>query len=108
MDSGTLSIMINLISGAVGGNVAGGVMKGKSLGTLGNSVAGILGGGVGGQILHALGVSVAHGGTDLCLHPGRHRQRWRGGRGGAAGGRPDQEPAGQESSSPPHRYCVSL
>jgi uncharacterized membrane protein YeaQ/YmgE (transglycosylase-associated protein family) len=65
MDSGTLSIMINLISGAVGGNVAGGVMKGKSLGTLGNSVAGILGGGVGGQILHALGVSVAHGGTDL-------------------------------------------
>ena len=65
MDSGTLSIMINLVSGAVGGNVAGGLLKGKSLGTLGNSVAGILGGGVGGQILNALGVSVAQGGTDV-------------------------------------------
>ena len=40
-------------------------MKDKSLGTIGNSVAGILGGGIGGQILNALGVAVATGGTDL-------------------------------------------
>ena len=65
MDSQTLGIIIQLISGAVGGNVAGRVMPGKSLGTLGNSVAGILGGGVGGQILAALGFSVAQGGSDL-------------------------------------------
>ena len=65
MDSGTLGVIINLISGAVGGNVAGSLMKDKSLGTLGNSAAGILGGGVGGQILNALGFSLTQGGTDL-------------------------------------------
>lgn len=65
MDAGTMGVVINLISGAVGGNVAGSLMKDRSLGTLGNSVAGILGGGVGGQILTALGVSVAQGGTDM-------------------------------------------
>lgn len=65
MDGQTVGMIINLISGAVGGNVAGRLLKGKSLGTLGNSIAGILGGGVGGQILNALGFSVAQGGTDV-------------------------------------------
>ena len=46
-----LPIIIQLISGAVGGNVAGALMKNLSLGTLGNSIAGILGGGLGGQML---------------------------------------------------------
>ena len=36
-----LSLIISLLSGAVGGNVAGAAMKDKSLGTVGNSVAGI-------------------------------------------------------------------
>jgi uncharacterized membrane protein YeaQ/YmgE (transglycosylase-associated protein family) len=41
-----VSLMISLISGAVGGNVAGALMKGFSLGTAGNSIAGIVGGGI--------------------------------------------------------------
>ena len=50
-----LGLIISLISGAVGGNVAGGLMKNMSLGTLGNSIAGIAGGGLGGTILSMLG-----------------------------------------------------
>lgn len=46
--------IINLISGAVGGNIAGGLLKDYSLGTLGNSIAGIVGGAAGGQILNML------------------------------------------------------
>ena len=49
-----LPLIIQLISGAVGGNVAGGLMKNLSLGTAGNSIAGIVGGGIGGQILSAV------------------------------------------------------
>jgi len=41
-------LLVSLISGAVGGNVAGAAMQDKSLGTLGNSLAGIFGGGIGG------------------------------------------------------------
>ncbi len=51
-----VSLLIGLASGAVGGNVAGAVMKDKSLGTLGNSIAGIVGGGAGSWILGALGL----------------------------------------------------
>jgi len=50
-----LPIIINLVTGAVGGNVAGGLLKNLSLGTVGNSIAGIVGGGLGGQILGMLG-----------------------------------------------------
>jgi uncharacterized membrane protein YeaQ/YmgE (transglycosylase-associated protein family) len=57
-----ISMIISLVSGAVGGNAAGAVMKEKSLGTAGNSVAGILGGGIGGAILQALGLG-GEGGT---------------------------------------------
>ena len=39
-----LPLIIQLISGAAGGNLAGSLMKNLSLGTLGNSIAGILGG----------------------------------------------------------------
>ena len=49
-----LPLIIQLISGAVGGNVAGALFKNISLGTLWNSIAGIVGGGLGGQILQAL------------------------------------------------------
>lgn len=59
-------LIIQLVSGAVGGNVAGAAMKDKSLGTLGNSIAGILGGGIGGAILQAvLGSAASGGGMDL-------------------------------------------
>lgn len=49
-------LVVQLASGAVGGNVAGALLKKFSLGTLGNSIVGILGGGLGGQILGMLGV----------------------------------------------------
>ena len=49
-----ISLIIEAISGAVGGNVAGAAMKENSLGTVGNSIAGILGGGAGGMILQAI------------------------------------------------------
>jgi len=53
-----LPLIIQLVSGAVGGNVAGSLMKNFSLGTLWNSVAGIAGGGIGGTILGMLGLGV--------------------------------------------------
>ena len=49
-----MELIIQLIAGALGGNVAGGLLKNQSLGTLGNSLAGIVGGGLGGQILGSL------------------------------------------------------
>ena len=58
-----LPLIINLLGGAVGGNVAGGILKNLSLGTLGNSIAGILGGGVASQVLP--GLLGAAGGMDL-------------------------------------------
>ncbi|MDI9431187.1 MAG: GlsB/YeaQ/YmgE family stress response membrane protein [Sedimentisphaerales bacterium] len=60
-----LPLIIQLVSGAVGGNVAGGLMKQFSLGTLGNSIAGILGGGIGGQLLGLLGIATGSGGMDI-------------------------------------------
>ena len=61
-----ISLIIEAISDAVGGNVAGAAMKENSLGTLGNSIAGIVGGGLGGTILHmVMGTAAAGGGLDL-------------------------------------------
>jgi len=64
---GIISLIIQLISGAVGGNVAGALLKNLSLGTAGNSIVGILGGGIGGQLLGMLGAggAAAAGGLDL-------------------------------------------
>jgi len=60
-----LPLLIQLISGALGGNVAGKLLKNMSLGTLGNSIVGILGGGLGGQFLGILGLDVDAGGMDM-------------------------------------------
>lgn len=61
-----MELIISLLSGAIGGNLAGGVLKKLSLGTLWNSVVGILGGGIGAQILSALGVlTTGEGALDL-------------------------------------------
>ena len=51
-----VNLLISLISGVVGGNIAGAAMKDKSLGALGNSIAGLVGGGVGGWLLSAMGI----------------------------------------------------
>lgn len=61
----TLAIIIQLISGAVGGNAAGALMKRLSLGTLLNSLVGILGGGIGGQLLGFLGIGTVSGGPGV-------------------------------------------
>jgi hypothetical protein len=61
-----LAIIIQLLSGAVGGNLAGNLLKKYDLGTLGNSIVGILGGGLGGQLLGMLtGAAGGAGGMDL-------------------------------------------
>jgi hypothetical protein len=64
-----ISLIIEAISGAVGGNVAGAAIKENSLGTMGNSIAGIVGGGLGGTILHAVmgGTAAAAGGGSMDL-----------------------------------------
>lgn len=59
-----LPMIISLVSGAVGGNVAGSLLKGSSLGTLWNSVVGILGGGLGSSVLGMLGMDLS-GGMDI-------------------------------------------
>ena len=63
-----IALIIQLLCGAVGGNLAGGLLKKLSLGTVGNSIAGILGGGLGGQILGLLGTG--GGGTGGALDLG--------------------------------------
>lgn len=60
-----LPLIIQLISGAVGGNVAGDLLKKSSLGMLGNSIVGIVGGGLGGQLLGMLGSATSTGGMDI-------------------------------------------
>ncbi|MCP5081342.1 MAG: hypothetical protein GY948_06555 [Alphaproteobacteria bacterium] len=56
-----LPLIIQLASGAAGGNVAGALLKNLSLGTLGNSIAGIAGGGIGGVILNMVASGAADG-----------------------------------------------
>ena len=61
-----ISLIIEAISGAVGGNVAGAAMKENSLGTVGNSIAGIVGGGAGGMLLQSImGGNAAAGGGSM-------------------------------------------
>jgi len=61
-----IDLLIQLISGAAGGNLVGALFKNMSLGPVGNSLAGIVGGGLGGQILQSLmGSGAAGGGLDL-------------------------------------------
>ena len=61
MESGLVELLISLASGAVGGDIAGALMKDKSLGRLWNSVVGVLGGGLGGQLLGLIGMGDAGG-----------------------------------------------
>ncbi|MDA5092615.1 hypothetical protein O2N63_00740 [Aliiroseovarius sp. KMU-50] len=61
-----MELIISLIAGAVGGNVAGKTVSSINQGTLINSIAGIVGGGVGGQILSMIGAgALSGGGMDL-------------------------------------------
>ena len=62
-----IPLIIQLISGAVGGNIAGAILKNLNLGPIGNSIAGIVGGGIGGQLLNMVissaGTSAVAGAT---------------------------------------------
>lgn len=49
-----VALLIQLVAGAAGGNIAGALLKNLSQGPLLNSILGIVGGGLGGQILAAL------------------------------------------------------
>ncbi len=60
-----LPLLVQIISGAVGGNLAGSLLKNLSLGTLGNSIVGIDGGGLGGTLLGMAGIATGDGGMDL-------------------------------------------
>ncbi|OGD21243.1 MAG: hypothetical protein A2Y69_14610 [Candidatus Aminicenantes bacterium RBG_13_59_9] len=63
--SNTLALIIQLVSGALGGNGAGAILKKLSLGTIFNSIVGILGGGLGGWLMKLLNISIGSGGADI-------------------------------------------
>jgi uncharacterized membrane protein YeaQ/YmgE (transglycosylase-associated protein family) len=54
MENQLVSCLISLITGGVGGNIAGALLKNFSLGPIGNTIAGVLGGGLRGQLLTGL------------------------------------------------------
>ncbi|MBC8020484.1 MAG: hypothetical protein H7X78_04625, partial [Methyloceanibacter sp.] len=45
------SLLVQVVSGALGGNAAGAALKQYSLGVLGNTIAGAIGGGIVGQLI---------------------------------------------------------
>jgi len=51
-----MQIAVALISGGVGGNIAGALLKKFSLGPVGNTIVGLIGGGLGEQLLSATGL----------------------------------------------------
>lgn len=56
------SLVIQMIAGTIGGNVAGSAVRGWSLGVFGNSIAGLVGGVIDGQLVAS--ILDAHGVTD--------------------------------------------
>lgn len=62
-----MGLVTNLVSGAVGGNVAGAGLKDKSLGVLGNTVAGLIGGVAGDYIIQAVGLLEKMGMADMTM-----------------------------------------
>lgn len=59
-----LPLIIQLVSGAAGGNIIANIVKSLDMGTLVNSILGILGGGLGGQLLAMLGMDGAAAASD--------------------------------------------
>lgn len=52
---------VSLVGGAIGGNVAGALLRRLSLGSVGDSIAAIVGGGAAAQLLVLLGLAGAAG-----------------------------------------------
>ena len=84
--------IISLITGAIGGNVAGAVFKNLTLGPLGNTIAGVVGGGAGAEILNLVLGSSAGGGSVVGNVASSGRRQ----RGRHADRRADQERDGEE------------
>lgn len=59
--------IINLVSGAIGGNIVGAAWKDKTLGMVGNTIAGLIGGAAGSYILQAVGILSSLGMSDMTL-----------------------------------------
>ena len=59
MPTAIINLIIQVVFGAIGGNVAGAV-KDLSLGATGNTIVGAIGGGIGGQLLQ-LGIPALAG-----------------------------------------------
>lgn len=57
-----MQLIVSLISGGVGGNIAGAILKKFNLGPVGNTIVGLIGGGLGGQLLSMAGM-LQNGGT---------------------------------------------
>ena len=62
MGSTMMQLIVALISGGVGGNLAGAILKNFSLGPVGNTIVGLIGGGLGGQLLSMAGLLQNGGG----------------------------------------------
>ena len=71
MWGGIIGLIIQLVAGGVGGNIAGSALKQYDLGMIGNTIPGVVGGGVGAQIIGALvgggadATGAAAGGLDI-------------------------------------------
>ena len=61
MGTTMMQLLVSLISGGVGGNIAGALLKNFSLGPIGNTIVGLIGGGADGQLLSAMGVLQSSG-----------------------------------------------
>lgn len=49
-----VALLIQLVAGAAGGNIAGSLLRRMSLGAIGNTIAGMVGGGVGNVLLNGV------------------------------------------------------
>ncbi len=64
--SGTLiNLIIQIITGVVGGHAAGAMLKNYTLGVIGNTIAGAIGGAVGGQLLQQLVPALASAASNV-------------------------------------------
>jgi hypothetical protein len=66
-----INLLVQLLSGAIGGNVAGNLSRTGGLGAPANTLSGAVGGGIGGQILSALlGLAAARAANGALDIPG--------------------------------------
>jgi hypothetical protein len=74
--SGTIiNLIIQLLSGAAGGNVVGGILKNLPLGPIAKTISGAVGGGLGGTLLQSLipmlSGAASTGGFDIATAAGQ-------------------------------------